>query len=61
MCGNVHQGWVVTKLCKKSKVRRSDDMVAIDCEMVECVDGTEALVKICVVDRNLEVNHYLSL
>ncbi|XP_048335468.1 small RNA degrading nuclease 3 isoform X5 [Ziziphus jujuba] len=49
------EGWVVTKLCKKSKVRRSDDMVAIDCEMVECVDGTEALVKICVVDRNLEV------
>lgn len=30
-------------------------MVAIDCEMVLCQDGTEALVRICAVDRNLEV------
>lgn len=31
------------------------DMIAVDCEMVLCEDGTEALVKVCAVDRNLEV------
>ena len=30
-------------------------MIAIDCEMVLCEDGTEALVSVCVVDRNLKV------
>lgn len=30
-------------------------MVAIDCEMVLCEDGSEAVVKLCAVDRNLEV------
>ncbi|GLT49397.1 hypothetical protein SLA2020_229550 [Shorea laevis] len=49
------EGWVVAKLRKKSKVMRSNEMVAVDCEMVLCEDGTEALVKVCVVDRNLEV------
>lgn len=53
----VNQDWVVTKLSKKSEAMRSGDMIAIDCEMVLCVDGTEALVRVCVVDRNLQVNH----
>lgn len=30
-------------------------MVAIDCEMVLCEDGTDALVRVCVVDRDLKV------
>jgi len=30
-------------------------MLAVDCEMVLCEDGTEAVVKVCVVDHNLEV------
>lgn len=30
-------------------------MLAIDCEMVLCHDGTEALVRVCVVNSNLEV------
>lgn len=30
-------------------------MIAVDCEMVLCEDGTEALVRVCVVDRKLEV------
>ncbi|KAG8066478.1 hypothetical protein GUJ93_ZPchr0004g38990 [Zizania palustris] len=30
-------------------------MLAVDCEMVLCHDGTEALVRVCVVDNNLEV------
>ncbi|KAF3439007.1 hypothetical protein FNV43_RR17282 [Rhamnella rubrinervis] len=49
------EDWVVTKLSKKSEAMKSGDMVAIDCEMVLCVDGTEALVRVCVVDRNLQV------
>ncbi|GMN34538.1 hypothetical protein TIFTF001_004739 [Ficus carica] len=47
--------WVVTELGKKSKVMRSDRILAVDCEMVLCVDGTEALVKVCVVNHNLKV------
>lgn len=55
---NLHpweQDWLVTKRSKKSNFIQSKDMVAIDCEMVLCQDGTEALVRICAVDRNLEV------
>lgn len=47
--------WIVTKLGQKHKALRSEEMVAVDCEMVLCEDGTEALVKVCVVDRNLQV------
>jgi hypothetical protein len=49
---------VVTKLHKISKVMRSNAMVAVDCEMVLCEDDTEALVRVCVVDRNLQVLIY---
>ncbi|KAI3978588.1 hypothetical protein MKX01_015763 [Papaver californicum] len=49
------EDWVVTKLGKLSKAKESDKMVAIDCEMVLCEDGTEAVVQVCVVDQNLEV------
>ncbi|KAL8496905.1 hypothetical protein ACS0TY_020548 [Phlomoides rotata] len=34
---------------------KSSEMIVVDCEMVLCEDGTEALVKICAVDRNLQV------
>ncbi|KAB1214780.1 Small RNA degrading nuclease 3 [Morella rubra] len=49
------EGWLVTKLSKKSKVMRSNVMLAVDCEMVLCEDGTEALVRVCIVDRDLQV------
>ncbi|KAF4377588.1 hypothetical protein G4B88_006868 [Cannabis sativa] len=49
------QGWIVTKLGKISNVMSTDNILAVDCEMVLCVDGTEAAVRVCVVDRNLEV------
>ncbi|KAI3992939.1 hypothetical protein MKX01_009682 [Papaver californicum] len=49
------EDWVVTKLGKLSKAKESDKMVAVDCEMVLCEDGTEAVVQVCVVDQNLEV------
>lgn len=51
------QGWLVTKLSKNKKTVRSPALVAIDCEMVLCEDGTEALVRVCVVDRNLQVRN----
>lgn len=49
------KGWLVINLKKKAKGIKSTTMVAVDCEMVLCEDGTEALVKVCVVDHNLEV------
>lgn len=30
-------------------------MVAIDCEMVLCEDGSEAVVRVAAVDRHLKV------
>ncbi|CAN6450876.1 unnamed protein product [Victoria cruziana] len=30
-------------------------MIAIDCEMVLCEDGTEAVVKVCAVDEDMEI------
>ncbi|KAK1419020.1 hypothetical protein QVD17_28176 [Tagetes erecta] len=49
------EGWVVTKNRKKLKESRSNAMVAVDCEMALCEDGTDALVRVCVVDRDLNV------
>ncbi|CAH2064537.1 unnamed protein product [Thlaspi arvense] len=44
---------------KSSKVMRSTEMVALDCEMVQqmvlCKDGTEGLVRVGVVDHDLKV------
>lgn len=42
-------------LGKTSTAMKSTHMISIDCEMVLCEDGTEAVVKVCVVDQNLEV------
>ncbi|XP_022846091.1 small RNA degrading nuclease 1-like isoform X2 [Olea europaea var. sylvestris] len=47
--------WMVVKCSKKSKAMKSTVILAIDCEMVLCEDGTEALVRVCAVDRNLQV------
>ncbi|XP_073143508.1 small RNA degrading nuclease 1 [Henckelia pumila] len=44
--------WVSSK---KSRIMKSTKMLGVDCEMVLCEDGTEALVKVCAVDRNLQV------
>ncbi|PIN09355.1 3'-5' exonuclease [Handroanthus impetiginosus] len=49
------EDWLIIKRSKKSKAMKSTEMIAIDCEMVLCKDGTEALVKVCAVDRNLQV------
>lgn len=50
------QDWFVTELGKKkSKVMKSTRMLAIDCEMVTCDDGTEAVVRVGAVDRDLKV------
>lgn len=39
----------------RSNFKKATALLAVDCEMVLCEDGTEALVRACVVDRNLEV------
>ncbi|KAL7610698.1 small RNA degrading nuclease 1 [Lactuca sativa] len=49
------EGWIITKERKKAKANRSNAMIAIDCEMVLCEDGSDALVRVCVVDRDLKV------
>lgn len=48
--------WMVVKYKKKSKAMKSTEIIAIDCEMVLCEDGTEALVKVCAVDHHLKVS-----
>lgn len=50
------QGWLVMKRRNSHKAMKSTTMVAIDCEMVLCEDGSEAVVRLCAVDRNLEVD-----
>ncbi|PPR88367.1 hypothetical protein GOBAR_AA32325 [Gossypium barbadense] len=49
------EGWIVIKPPKKSRALKSNAMIAVDCEMVLCDDGTEALVRVCAVDRDLQV------
>jgi RNA exonuclease 1 len=50
------QDWYVTELGKKkSKVIKSTRMLSIDCEMVTCEDGSQALVRVGAVDRDLKV------
>ncbi|CAH2064535.1 unnamed protein product [Thlaspi arvense] len=48
--------WFVSDIgMKSSTVMKSTEMIAIDCEMVLCEDGTEGLVRVGAVDRNLKV------
>ncbi|CAN8229812.1 unnamed protein product [Cochlearia groenlandica] len=50
--------WVVVgsdKKKKKTNKSNRDEMVAIDCEMVLCEDGNEAVVRVAAVDRDLKV------
>lgn len=50
------QDWFVSDVgVKTSKVMESTDLVAVDCEMVLCDNGTEGLVRVGVVDRDLKV------
>ncbi|TVU16371.1 hypothetical protein EJB05_39930, partial [Eragrostis curvula] len=49
------QGWKVLRVGEVSDLKSSRAMLAVDCEMVLCKDGTEAVVRVCVVDNNLEV------
>jgi len=49
-----HEGWLVTKLRKLPNSSSSERLISIDCEMVRCEDGSEEVVKVCVVDQNLE-------
>ncbi|XP_076900857.1 small RNA degrading nuclease 1-like [Bidens hawaiensis] len=49
------EGWVIIKNKKKLKEARCNTILAVDCEMVLCDDGTDALVRVCVVDRDEKV------
>ncbi|XP_044968230.1 small RNA degrading nuclease 1-like [Hordeum vulgare subsp. vulgare] len=49
------EGWKVMRIGKVSSSMNSGAMLAIDCEMVLCHDGTESVVRVCVVDNTLEV------
>ncbi|KAJ1273202.1 hypothetical protein BS78_06G261200 [Paspalum vaginatum] len=49
------EGWKVLRIGEVSSLMSSRAMLAIDCEMVLCKDGTEAVVRVCVVDNNLQV------
>ncbi|KAF8082675.1 hypothetical protein N665_0812s0005 [Sinapis alba] len=45
--------WFVSDIgMKSSTVMNSTDMIAVDCEMVLCEDGTEGLVRVGAVDRH---------
>ena len=46
---------MIVPLGKISKAMKSKTLISVDCEMVLCEDGTDALVRVCVVDENLEV------
>lgn len=50
-----NEDWVVIPLGEISKTRKRADVIAIDCEMVLCQNGTEEVVQVCAVDKNLEV------
>ncbi|EOA24424.1 hypothetical protein CARUB_v10017676mg [Capsella rubella] len=50
------EDWFVSDVgLKMSKVMKSTQIVALDCEMVLCEDGTEGLVRVGVVDSDLKV------
>ncbi|XP_024013811.1 small RNA degrading nuclease 1 [Eutrema salsugineum] len=50
------KGWLVSDVgMKMSKVMKSTKMISVDCEMVLCEDGTEGLVRVGIVDRDLKV------
>ncbi|CAL9229277.1 unnamed protein product [Arabidopsis halleri] len=49
------EDWVITGLGKKKMEPTKIEMIAIDCEMVLCEDGSEALVRVAAVDRDLKV------
>ncbi|XP_078151032.1 uncharacterized protein LOC144546362 isoform X5 [Carex rostrata] len=50
-----NEDWKVMKVGSVSNIIESKSIVAIDCEMVLCEDGTEAPVRVCAVDQNLMV------
>ncbi|CAL9043171.1 unnamed protein product [Musa banksii] len=49
------EDWIDIPLGKVSEAMKLNAMISVDCEMVLCQDGTDAVVKICAVDHNLEV------
>ncbi|CAA7055913.1 unnamed protein product [Microthlaspi erraticum] len=50
-------GWLVSDIGMKTStvMMKTTEMIAVDCEMVLCEDGTDGLVRVAVVDRHLKV------
>ncbi|OAE25728.1 hypothetical protein AXG93_4368s1880 [Marchantia polymorpha subsp. ruderalis] len=48
------EGWVRSDIVKAEDLSSSPKLLAMDCEMVLCDDGTSQVVRVCVVDRDLE-------
>ncbi|KAF5938298.1 hypothetical protein HYC85_025804 [Camellia sinensis] len=46
-------GWLRMKL-STNQIKKFPKMLVVDCEMVLFEDGTEALVRVCAVGRNLQ-------
>ncbi|KAG0461683.1 hypothetical protein HPP92_021980 [Vanilla planifolia] len=55
MFPSYEKDWVVVPLGDISMAMKSVRMISIDCEMVLCQDGTEEVVKICLVDKKFKV------
>ncbi|ESQ45510.1 hypothetical protein EUTSA_v10010950mg [Eutrema salsugineum] len=52
----LNKDWFVSDVgMKMSNVMKSTEMIAVDCEMVLCEDGTEGLVRVGAVDRDFKV------
>ncbi|PKA46278.1 Small RNA degrading nuclease 3 [Apostasia shenzhenica] len=47
--------WKVLPIGHISSATTTTKMVAIDCEMVLCEDGTDEVVKICIIDQEMKV------
>ncbi|KAL0915670.1 hypothetical protein M5K25_016105 [Dendrobium thyrsiflorum] len=54
-CDSYDKDWIIIPLGDMSKERKPKYMLSVDCEMVLCDDGTEEVVKVCVVDKKLMV------
>ncbi|KAG6553638.1 hypothetical protein Mapa_004552 [Marchantia paleacea] len=49
-----HEGWVRSDIVTAKDLSTSPKLLAMDCEMVLCDDGTSQVVRVCVVDRDLQ-------
>ncbi|KAL3684625.1 hypothetical protein R1sor_002647 [Riccia sorocarpa] len=49
-----HEDWVRSELVRAKDLSPTPNLLALDCEMALCEDGTMQVVRVCLVDRNLQ-------